>query len=151
MTAGSGRSAVSILFAGLLWAIVYGLVWAVAWFVFMRAAWYRALADGGRQMPWTEIWSTWALLNIPLGIATAAYLRQPERVASRSRALIAVVLVLWIPMTVGMTGWAWYESLSLGLIAVDSAVNLVGLAVASLLARAVVRRLPSQHAVTAKR
>jgi hypothetical protein len=36
--------------------------------------------------------------------------------------------------------WAWYESLALGLIAVDSTVNLVGLAVASLLARALVRK-----------
>jgi hypothetical protein len=53
-------------------------------------------------------------------------------------------------MTVGMTGWAWSESLSLKLIAIDSAVNLVGLAIASLLARAIVRGSQSRHIVPAK-
>jgi hypothetical protein len=71
----SARSAAQVLVAGLLWAIVYSLVWGVAWFAFMRSAWYDALADGNRQMPWTEIWSIWAVLNVPLGVATAAYLR----------------------------------------------------------------------------
>lgn len=133
------RSAVTILVAGLLWAITYGLVWAVAWFAFMRAEWYGALAVGDRVMPWTEIWSIWAVLNVPLGMATAAYFRQRERDTSKANALMAVVLVLWVPMTVGMTGWAWYESLSLTLIAFDSAVNLAGLALASHIARSVVR------------
>ena len=146
----SVRSAVPVLVAGLLWAIVYSLVWGVAWFAFMRSAWYDALADGNRQMPWTEIWTIWAVLNVPLGMATAAYLRQRERVATESKGLIAVVLVLWVPMTAGMTGWAWSESLSLALIAIDSAVNLVGLAIASLLARAIVRGQQSQHTVPAK-
>ena len=150
MRVASVRSAVPVLLAGLLWAIVYSLVWGVAWFAFMRSAWYDALADGNRQMPWTEIWTIWAVLNVPLGIATAAYLRQRERVATESRTLIAVVLVLWVPMTVGMTGWAWSESLSLALIAIDSAVNLVGLAIASLLARAIVREQQSQPTVPAK-
>ena len=134
------KSAVTILVAGLLWAIAYGLVWAVAWFAFMRAEWYGALAVGDRVMPWTEIWSIWAVLNVPLGMATAAYFRQRERDTPKANALLAVVLVLWVPMTVGMTGWAWYESLSLTMIALDSAVNLVGLALASHLARSVVRR-----------
>ena len=133
------RSAVRVLVAGLLWAIAYGLVWGVAWFAFMRAAWYGALAADGRQLPWTEIWSIWAVLNVPLGMETAAYFRQPERGTSNANALMAVVLVLWVPMTLGMTGWAWYESLSLTLIALDSAVNLAGLALASHLARSVVR------------
>jgi hypothetical protein len=146
----SARSAAQVLVAGLLWAIVYSLVWGVAWFAFMRSAWYDALADGNRQMPWTEIWSIWAVLNVPLGVATAAYLRQRGRAVPESRALIAVVLVLWAPMTVGMTGWAWSESLSLKLIAIDSAVNLVGLAIASLLARAIVRGSQSRHIVPAK-
>ena len=134
------RSAVTVLVAGLLWAITYGLVWGVAWFAFMRGAWYGALAAGDRLMPWTEIWSIWAVLNVPLGMATAAYFSKRERGTSTANDLIAVVLVLWIPMTLGMTGWAWYESLSLTLIAFDSAVNLAGLAVASHLARSVVRR-----------
>ncbi len=133
------RNAVIILVAGLLWAITYGLVWAVAWFAFMRAEWYGALAVSDRVMPWTEIWSIWAVLNVPLGMATAAYFYQRERDTVKANALMAVVLVLWVPMTVGMTGWAWYESLSLTLIAVDSAVNLAGLALASHLVRSVVR------------
>jgi hypothetical protein len=148
--AGSVRTAGTILAAGLLWAIAYGLVWGVAWFAFMRSAWYSALADGNRQMPWTEIWTIWAVLNVPLGMATAAYLRHRDRAAAESRALTAVVLVLWVPMTVGMTGWAWFESLSLVLIAIDSAVNLVGLAIASLLARAIVRGHQSRQTVPAQ-
>lgn len=139
MTAPSAKSKGRVALAGLLWALVYGLVWGVAWFAFMRAAWYGALVDGNRQMPWSEIWIIWAILNLPLGVATAAYLGRPHRAGSPSRELVAVVLVLWVPMTLGMFVWAWYESLALGLIAVDSAVNLVGLAVASLLARALVR------------
>lgn len=118
-------------------------MWYVAWFAFMRAAWDAASADGHLQMPWAEIWSVWAILNVPLGVATAAYLRQPARLDSYSRTLVAVVLVLWVPMTSGMMGWAWSESLSLRLIAIDSAVNFVGLAVATVLAHAVVRHPPS--------
>lgn len=128
-----------MLVAGVLWAIVYGLVWGVAWFAFMESTWRDALADGDRQMPWTAIWTVWAVLNVPLGVATAAYLRQRDRIATESRALVAVVLVLWVPMTAGMIGWAWFESLSQVLIAIDSVVNLVGLAMASLVARAIVR------------
>ena len=150
MRIASVRSAVPVLAAGLLWAIVYSLVWGVAWFAFMRSAWYDALADGNRQMPWTEIWTIWAVLNVPLGIATAAYLRHRERVAPESKVLVALVLVLWVPMTVGMAGWAWSESLSLALIAIDSAVNLVGLAIASLLARGIVRAQLARHTVPAK-
>lgn len=133
------RTALTVLVAGLVWAFAYGLVWGVAWFAFMRAAWYEALAVGNRQMPWTEIWSIWAVLNVPLGLAAAAYLRHRERLSLSANGLIPVVLVLWLPMTLGMTVWAWYESLSLTLIAVDSAVNLAGLAFASYVARAVVR------------
>lgn len=134
------RNAIAILVAGLLWAITYGLVWAVAWFAFMRAEWYGALAVGGRVMPWEEIWTIWAVLNVPLGVATAAYFRPSGGGDSRANRPHAVVLVLWLPMTVGMTVWAWYESLSLIVIALDSAVNLAALALATHLARIVVRR-----------
>lgn len=134
------RNSASTLVAGLLWAIAYSLVWAVAWFAFMRAEWYGALAVSGRVMPWDEIWTIWAILNIPLGVATAAHFRQHERAAAKAHTIFTVVMVLWIPMTIGMTAWAWYESLSLTMIALDSAVNLVGLAVASQLARRMMRR-----------
>lgn len=147
MTVARVRDAVPVLVAGLLWAIIYSLVWGVAWFAFMRSAWYGALAANSRQMPWSEIWSIWAVLNVPLGLATAAYLRHRERVAPRSTDLVAVVLVLWVPMTIGMVGWAWYDSLSLKLIALDSAVNLGGLAVASLVAHAIVRGQHSRRTV----
>lgn len=138
------KSAVTILVVGVLWAIAYGLVWAIAWFAFMRAEWYGALAVSDRVMPWTEIWSIWAVLNVPLGVATAAFFGQRERDIPKANSHMAVVLVLWVPMTVGMTGWAWFESLSLTMIALDSAVNLVGLACASHLARAVMRRQAPQ-------
>ena len=133
------RSVARIFGAGLQWAIVYGVVWAVAWFSFMRAEWYGALAIDSRTMPWTEIWTIWAALNLPLGVATAAHLRSRTARTAPASALVGVVLVLWVPMTLGMTAWAWYESLSLALIVVDSTVNLAGLALASLLARAAVR------------
>ena len=151
MTALSLKSKARVVVAGLLWASVYGLVWGVAWFAFMKAAWYGALLHGNRQMPWIEIWGVWAVLNLPLGIATAAYLGRPHRAVSRSRELLAVVLVLWVPMTLGMFAWAWSESLALGLIAVDSAVNLVGLAVASLLARTLVREQQLHSALRTQR
>lgn len=142
------KSAVAILVAGLLWAIAYGLAWAVAWFAFMRAEWYGALAVGDRMMPWVAIWSVWAVLNVPLGMATAAYFRARERRNPQENALVPVVLVLWVPMTVDMTAWAWYESLSLTMIALDSAVNLVGLALASQLARPFVRELAAPTTVS---
>jgi hypothetical protein len=50
-------------------------------------------------------------------------------------------------MTIGMVGWAWYESLSLALITIDSVVNLVGLVAASWAARVLVRRSHEQHAL----
>jgi hypothetical protein len=125
-----------IILAGFLWAIVYGVVWGIAWVTFMRGEWYGALGTG-RQMPWTAIWGVWSALCLLLGVATAAYLRGLGRAAGRAKALMAVVLVLWVPMTLGMYGWAWSESFSLGLIAIDSAVNLVALACASLVANAV--------------
>jgi hypothetical protein len=132
------RSYAQMLVAGLLWATVYGLVWGLAWISFMRSAWFAALANGNREMPWTEIWSIWAMLNVPLGIATAAYLRRREREAAGAAPFTAAVVVLWVPMTIGMFAWAWHESLSLMLIAVDSTVNLLGLAAASWVARALV-------------
>lgn len=132
------RSFAFTLVAGVLWAVVYGVVWGIAWIAFMRSAWYGA--PGTREMPWTEIWFVWAALNLPLGVAVATYLRRDEHARAGARTLIAAVLVLWTPMTIGMFGWAWFESLSLVLITIDSAVNLVGLMAASWIARVVVHR-----------
>ena len=126
---------------GLLWAIVYSLVWGIEWITFMKTAWHDAVG-ADRPMPWSEIWTVWAILNVPLGLAIVSYLRSSSRKEAGTRALVAVVLVLWVPMTLGMFGWAWHESLSLGLIAVDSAVNLVGLAGASFVADWAVAGLP---------
>jgi len=134
------RSVAPAVGAGLLWAVVYALVWGVAWLGFMRSAWHTALAEGNRELPWTNIWSVWAILNVPLGLATASYLGHRERIAPSARGIVAIVLVLWVPMTVGMFGWAWYESMSLTLIALDSAVNLLGLAAATWIARQVIRQ-----------
>ena len=130
------RDRISVLLAGLVWAIGYGLVWGLAWFGFMRAAWFGALASGNREMPWAEVWTVWAVLNLPLGVATVAYLGRRGPAASGRKTIVAAVLVLWVPMTIGMMTWAWYESLSQRVIAIDSAVNLAALAVASLAGRA---------------
>jgi hypothetical protein len=86
------RSLAPTLVAGVLWAVVYAVVWGIAWLVFMRSAWYAAL--GTREMPWTAIWSVWAALNVPLGVAVAAYLRRDEPVQTTARPLISAVLVL---------------------------------------------------------
>lgn len=136
------RSVAPTLVAGVLWAVVYAVVWGIAWLVFMRSAWYAAL--GARRMPWTAIWSVWAALNVPLGVAVAAYLRRDEPAQPLARPLLSPVLALWAPMTIGMVGWAWYESLSLALITIDSAVNLVGLVAASWAARVLVHRSRAQ-------
>jgi hypothetical protein len=142
------RSLAPTLVGGVLWAVVYAVVWGIAWLVFMRSAWYAAL--GTREMPWTAIWSVWAALNVPLGVAVAAYLRRDEPVQTTARPLISAVLVLWAPMTIGMVGWAWYESLSLALITIDSVVNLVGLVAASWAARVLVRRSHERHALAVR-
>jgi hypothetical protein len=127
------RNNFTLVGAGLLWAVIYGLAWGIAWITFMRTTWYNAVG-AARPMPWSEIWTVWSVLNVPLGLAIAAFLRGSRREVRRSRTLVNVVLVLWVPMTLGMFGWAWYESLSLVLIAIDSAVNLIGLAGATLAA-----------------
>lgn len=142
------RTFAPTLVAGVLWAVVYAIVWWIAWLVFMRSAWHAAL--GTREMPWTEIWSVWAALNVPLGIAVAAYLRRDAHVQTAARPLMAAVLVLWAPMTMGMVGWAWSESISLALITIDSAVNFVGLLAASWVARVLVRRSYAQHVLAVR-
>lgn len=88
-------------------------------------------------MPWSEIWLVWVVLCVPLGVALAAYLQGARRDSGRSKPLIAVVLALWVPMTLGMYGWAWFDGISLWLITLDSLVNLVAIAGASVLADAV--------------
>ena len=130
-----------VLASGILWAVVYGLAWGVAWFAFMRAEWFAALAASDRRMPWTEIWTVWAVLNVPLGVATMAYVANRSRSARAPRPAVAAALVLWLPMTLGMAGWGWYESMSLWIIVIDSTVNFAGLAIASLTAEWGHRRL----------
>jgi hypothetical protein len=124
------RSGLLIGAAGLLWAVAYLLLWGIAWFGFMRSAWYEALG-AARPMPWSEIWLIWAILCIPLGLALAVYMRGPQHGRRRTTVLVRVVLALWVPMTIGMYGWAWMDSVSLWLITIDSAVNLIAIGGAS--------------------
>ena len=116
-----------VVAAGALWAVVYNLVWGVAWFAFMRGEWLDATAALNQSMPWTEIWVVSVALTLPLGVATMAYVVGRARTGEAPRAALAASLALWVPMTMGMAGWGWYESLSLRILMLDSAVNLLAI------------------------
>jgi hypothetical protein len=121
-----------VFVGGLLWALVYNSVWAVAWFAFMRRGWLDATAALRNSMPWTEIWAVSAALTLPLGVAAMAYVAGRARTGPAPRAALAASLALWVPMTMGMAGWGWYESLSLRILMLDSAVNLLAIGAAVL-------------------
>ncbi len=121
--------------AGVLWAAVYNSVWGVAWFAFMQREWLDATAALKHGMPWTEIWLVSVVLTLPLGVATMAY------AARRARAALAAALALWLPMTLGMAGWGWHESLSARILVLDSAVNLFAIGAAVLVGAGWHRRL----------
>lgn len=121
-----------VVVGGLLWALVYNCVWAVAWFAFMRREWLDATAALSKSMPWTEIWAVSVALTLPLGVATVAYVAGRARTGPAPRAALSASLALWVPMTMGMSGWGWYESLSLRMILLDSTVNLLAIGAAVL-------------------
>ena len=122
-----------VLAGGVLWAAVYNLVWGVAWFAFMRREWLDAMAAIKQPLPWTpQFWVVWVALTLPIGVATMAYVAGRARSAPVPKAALGASLALWVVMTIGMAGWGWQESLSMRLITLDSAVNLVGLVAASL-------------------
>ena len=123
-----------IFVGGAAWAAAYNSVWGIAWFVFMRREWLEATVASGRPMPWTpDFLVVWLPLTLPFGVAITAYMTSGSRQAAALRAALAASLVIWVPGTVGMAVWAWQEALSPRVIAIDSAVNLFAVVVASLI------------------
>lgn len=122
-----------VVASGVLWAVVYDLVWGVAWFAFMRREWLDAVAAIKRPLPWTpDFWVVWATVNVPIGVAIMAYVASRTRSASAPKTAVYAGVAMWLLMTVWMAGWGWQQSLSFRLIVLDSTVNFVGLAAASL-------------------
>lgn len=122
-----------VVAGGALWTVVYNFVWGVAWFAFMRREWLDAATAIRRSMPWTaEVWFLMVVLSLPIGVAIVAYAAGRPRAAPAPRSAFYAGLALWVLMTMGMAGWGWEDSLSMRVIAMDSAVNLVGMVAASL-------------------
>jgi hypothetical protein len=119
--------------AGALWAVVYDYGWGVAWFAFMHREWLDAANALHRRMPWTaEVWFAWVTITLVIGVLVAAYAKGQERHPSLS-ALYAS-LSIWIVMTAGFCFWWWEQGFSVRVLVLDSAVNLAGMAMASLVA-----------------
>jgi hypothetical protein len=111
--------------------VVYNLLWGVAWFAFMQREWREAAAAIRRPQPFTaEVWFLTVVLSLPIGVAIMAY--TASRARSALKAAVYAAVALWLLMTMGMAGWGWQESLSMRVIALDSAVNLVAMVAASL-------------------
>lgn len=128
-----GRQSVAggrvIIFAGVLWAVVYNLVWGAAWFGHMRREWLNAFAALGQPHPWTaEVWVVWGVFTVPLGIAMMAYAASSKR--PRRRVFLAC-LIVWLLLAAGMAVWGITESLSPRVLALDALVNLVAVLLAS--------------------
>ena len=121
-----------VVASGTFWATAYNLVWGVAWLAFMRREWFDATAEINRSLPWNEIWVVWVALSIPLGVATMAVVVNGSQPAPSLKPALAAAATLWLPLTAGMVGWGWSQSLSLRIIGLDSTVNLFALVVASL-------------------
>lgn len=113
--------------------VTYNLVWGVTWFGFMRREWLEAVTAIRRPLPWTaEVWFLMVLLSFPIGVAIMAHSASRARSAPAPKTALYASLSVWVLMTMGMAGWGWQESLSMRVIALDSAVNLVGMVAASL-------------------
>ena len=132
----SRLSWIRVIAGGALWAAAYNLVWGVAWFIFMRREWRDAFAAINRPLLFTaDIWISWIVLTLPIGVAIVAYAANPARSVSASKATLYAGMTLWLVMTVGMATWSWQDSLPIRIIALDAVVNLVALIVPALFAR----------------
>ncbi len=119
-----------IVASGALWTLVYNLVWGLAWFAFMRREWEQAVAAIRRPLPWTaEVWFLWAVLTVPMGVAIIAY--SASRARSSTAASVLAALLVWLLLTIGMAVHCLSQSLSVRVIALDSAVNLAAMVAAS--------------------
>lgn len=120
-----------VVASGALWTVVYNFVWGVAWFTFMQREWMDALAAMGRPMIWTaEVWFVWVVITFLLGVAIAAHAAPHAHAPLKSSLYPAAVV--WLMFAAGMAVWSLVESFPVGLITIDSAVNLVGMLAASL-------------------
>lgn len=119
------------LFAGLIWAALYNAVWGLAWLAFMRREWTLAASSTGHAMPWTpKFWLVWVPLTLLFGFAIAAYLNGASQRERALQSAVAATLILWVPGTMAMALW----SFTVRIIVLDSAVNLLALALASIVA-----------------
>ena len=85
----------------------------------------------GRPSPWTaEVWFFWVLLTVPRGMAFMAYTAGRSR--SPNVAAASATAVVWLLLTVPMGAYSLAQSLPIRVVALDSSVNLVGMAAASL-------------------
>ena len=115
-----------IVASGALWAMVYNLVWGVAWFAFMRSAWVDEFAARGQSSPWTAaVWFLWVVLTLPMGVAIMAHAASDAR--SPARAAVRAALAVCLLLTLGMGGWGVQASVSIRVLALDAAVNLIGM------------------------
>lgn len=121
-----------LVLAGLLWAAVYNLLWGAAWFTFMRREWHDAAAALGRPNPFggAEVWLVMAALSLPIGIAILAY--AAGHALSPAQAALRASLLIWVLMTMGMTGWGLSDSYSARVLALDSMVNFIAMLAAAL-------------------
>ena len=120
-----------VVASGALWMVVYNLVWGIAWFSFMRHEWNEAVDSIGIPSPWTaEVWFLWVVFTFPIGVAIAAHAATQASFAAKPALYAAAAL--WLMMTVGMAVWSVAEKLPIRVIAIDSAVNLIGMLAGSL-------------------
>jgi hypothetical protein len=142
MTTSLGRIKWSrVLIGGVLWALVYNLVWGAAWLGFMRQKWLDATAAAKEEFPWTpEVLGLWAGLTVPIGIAVVWFCASNRaRYGPGPKPAVYASAALWVMMTVSMIVWAAMSSLPMGVIALDSVVNL-GATVAATVSVALLHR-----------
>jgi hypothetical protein len=103
----------------------------LAWFAFMRGEWEQAVAVIRRPLPWTaEVWFLWVLMTVPMGVAIMAY--TAGRARSTNVAAVLATAVVWLVLTVPMGAYSLAQAVPMRVIVLDSSVNLVGLAAASI-------------------
>lgn len=97
----------------------------------MRAEWVSSSVSRGQPMPWTtEVWVLWVILTLPIGLAITAY--SPNHKQHPIAAALTAAGLVWLLLTVGMVGYGWSDGVAARVLILDSAVNLVAMAGASL-------------------
>lgn len=78
------------------------------------------------------MWFAWVTITLVIGVLLAAYAKGQERHPSLSTLYASISI--WIVMTAGFCFWWRKQGFSIRVLALDSAVNLAGMAIASLVA-----------------